>query len=144
MRRLPVILVMLAFLLTLAVPVRAGSNGKFLGTFSIAEGPYHYANPVTFTWELAKRPQYPTVGVFCDHPEDPHDNYYRYLVEYFVPRGLTGSLGVLISNDYSGSLSSRDLDYSRPANCFAFMWDERGGGQQPVVITNGVSFEVLP
>lgn len=122
-----------------SLPVYAAGRQVPLGSISIlTTEPYVYDQEITFGYQLQKRPQQPVLGVFCKQ-----GGPWVYISELSVLRELTGTGTISISNATSSTIPGQ-LDQTQQADCQAFLWDERGGGQQPVAITNQVFFSVSP
>lgn len=107
------------------------------GTITLDNVPAYHA-AADFHWTLTKKPRYATLGVFCSQ------GGWVYIAELGVSQALTGSASVVIENEMSSAMPGR-IDYSRPSDCQAFLFDERLVRQdKPAAITAQVFFTINP
>ena len=125
-----------AALVLVSLPSTASAGKTALGTITLDTVDPHYGQNISFHWAFLKRPQYPTLGVFLNQ-----NGKWVYIAELSVPRELTGSGSVLLTSETSSALPGT-IDYNQPSAGQAYLWDERFGGNGPVVITSQVFFTI--
>lgn len=120
--------------MALALPISAASPGPGIITLDTPVPAYHA--DVTAHWALTRRPQLPAMGLLCYQ-----GNVLHYGAELPLTRALTGSGTILLANETSSVLPGT-LDYSQPASCQVYVFDDHRGGQPGEVITNVIGFTV--
>src|SRR5512143_240501 len=107
-----------------------------LGTLVLDNVPA-YHGPAIFHWTLTKRPWSGTLGVFASQ-----NGVFVYIAELPIAGELSGSGQVIIESEVSSAMPGK-IDYSKPSDCQAFMWDERLVKQgKPPAISNQVFFTI--
>ena len=124
-------LALAALLLLGAAPPRPQGALSLLGSGG-------YGDPVAFSWSLPRAVRDGTVGLFCTQPGGPQ---WEYIAEYPFS-GTSGSASWLLENETSSAVPGH-LDYSQPAECSAYAWDEKLVSQgKPPYVANSVSFRI--
>lgn len=133
------LLVALCAALFIPAPVLAAPPPTPLGTITLDNVPaYHQA--ASFHWTFNRKPRWATLGVFCQQ----QIGSYVYIAELAVPQDPTGSGSVVIDNETSSAVPGT-IDYTRPSECQAYLWDERLAEQgKPSALTVLVEFTIPP
>lgn len=120
---------------------QAVGHVKTLGTTTVTNAdPIHYGDTLHIEWTWTVNPKLPILGIECRQ----HDQWV-YVAELGYPvKGYTSLDFPLINENCASSWPG--LDYTIPASCVAFTWDEGSlnGRKYPIVLTQADSFTAYP